>query len=93
MKPKTDVVMSDIIHKIKDIFPFSLSEDELCGDTCTHGCAKKLLDYLYMEITEWEERLENGEIPNFKDIQKITKASKKIYQALEKNNLVDGSAE
>jgi len=88
MKPRTDVVMSDIIHKIKDTFPFSLSEDELCGDTCTYGCAKKLLEYLYMEITEWEERLENGEIPNFKDIRKITKMSKNIYRVLEKNNLV-----
>ena len=93
MKPKTEVVMADIIHKIKDTFPFSLSEDELCGDTCTHGCAKNLLDYLYMEITDWEERLENGEIPNFKDIQKITKTSKKIYRVLEKNNLVGSNSE
>lgn len=93
MKPRTDVVMSDIIHKIKDTFPFSLSEEELCGDTCSHGCALKLLDYLYMEITEWEERLENGEIPNFKDIQKITKMSKNIYRVLEKNNLVGSNSE
>lgn len=92
MKPKTDVVMADIIHKIKETFPFSLTEEELCGDTCTHGCALKLLDYLSMEITEWEKRLENGEIPNFKDIQKITKTSKKIYKVLEKNNLVGSHA-
>ena len=88
MKPRTDVVMSDIIHKIKDTFPFSMGEEELCGDTCSHGCALKLLDFLYMEVTDWEERLEDGYIPNFKDIQKITKTSKKIYRALEKNNLV-----
>jgi len=93
MKHRTDVVMVDIIHKIKDTFPFSLSEEELCGDSCTHGCPLKLLDYLYMEITDWEERLENGEIPNFKDIQKITKTSKKIYRALEKNNLVGSKSE
>ena len=88
MKPRTDVVMADIIHKIKDTFPFSLSEEELCGDTCSYGCALKLLEYMSMEIAEWEERLEDGYIPNFKDIQKITKTSKKIYKVLEKNNLV-----
>ena len=88
MKPRTDVVMADIIHKIKDTFPFSLSEEELCGDTCSYGCALKLLEYMSMEISEWEERLEDGYIPNFKDIQKITKTSKKIYKVLEKNNLV-----
>ena len=93
MKPRTDVVMADIIHKIKDTFPISLSEEELCGDTCMHGCALKLLDYLYMEVTGWEECLENGEIPNFKDIQKIAKTSKKIYKALEKNNLVGNYSE
>ena len=91
MKPKTDVVMSDIIHKIKDTFPFSLSEDELCGDTCSYGCTLKLLEYLYMEITDWEERLKDGEIPNFRDIQKITKTSKNIYRVLEKNNLVSSN--
>lgn len=92
MKPRTDVVMSDIIHKIKEAFPFDMGEEELCGETCTHGCALKLLEYMYMEITEWEERLENGEIPSLKDIQKITKTSKKIYKVLEKNNLVDQNA-
>jgi hypothetical protein len=45
-----------------------------------------------LEITEWEERLENGEIPNFKDIHKITKTSKKIYKVLEKNNLVGSNS-
>jgi len=88
MKPRTDVVMSDIINKIKATFPFAMGEEELCGDTCSHGCALKLLEFMYMEISEWEERLEDGEIPNFKDIQKITKTSKKIYKVLEKNNLV-----
>ena len=92
MKPKTDIVMSDIIHKIKDTFPFSMGEEELCGDTCSHGCALKLLEYMSMEINDWEERLEDGYIPNFKDIQKITKTSKKIYKVLEKNNLVSSSS-
>ena len=91
MKPKTDVVMSDIIHKIKETFPFYMGEEELCGDTCSHGCALKLLEYMSMEITDWEERLEDGYIPDFKDIQKITKTSKKIYKVLEKNNLVSSS--
>lgn len=93
MKPRTDVVMLNIIQQIKDTFPFSLTEDELCGDTCSNGCAKNLLEYLYMEITDWEERLKDGYIPNFKDIQKITKTSKKIYRALEKNNLVGSNSE
>ena len=88
MKPKTDEVMADIIRQIKATFPFDMSEEEMCGDTCSHGCGKNLLEYLHAEITEWEQRLESGEKPNFGDIQKLTKAAKKIHKVLEKNELV-----
>lgn len=92
MKPKTDVVMADIIQQIKENIPFSLSEEEMCAETCAHGCPKKLLEYLHTEISEWEQRLKEGETPNFRDVQKLAASGKKIYRVLEKNHLVDGSA-
>lgn len=92
MKPKTDVVMANMIQQIRETFPFDMSEEELCAEACAHGCPQKLLEYLQMEITEWEQRLENGEIPNFRDIQKLAKTGKKIYQVLEKNHLVKGTS-
>lgn len=88
MKPKTNIVMRKIIQQIKHSFPINISEEELCAETCSHGCPKKLLEYIDVEITEWEQRLENGETPNFGDIQKLSKTSMKIYNVLEKNNLV-----
>ena len=96
MKPKTDVVMADVIRQIKEAFPFELGEDEICGDSCSHGCAKNLLEYMHAEITEWELRLQKGEIPNFGDINKLSRTGKKIYKVLQKNNLVasgDGQTE
>jgi hypothetical protein len=89
MKPKTDVVMADIIQQIKEAFPFEMSEEEMCAETCSHGCPKNLLEYIHMEITEWEQRLEKGESPNFRDIQRLSKTAKKIYAILEKNNLIN----
>lgn len=88
MKPKTDVVMINIIQQIRETFPFELSEEELCADTCSYGCTKKLLEYIQMEVTQWEQRLEVGEMPNFRDIQKLSKTGMKIYRVLERNNLV-----
>lgn len=41
-----------------------------------------------MEITEWENRLENGETPDLNDIKNLAKTSRKIYKILEKNNLI-----
>ncbi len=88
MKPKTTVVMSSIIEQVRAVFPFGMTEEELCADTCTHGCPKKLLEYLDMEITDWEQRLENGEIPNFGDIRKLSGSSEKIHRALVKNHIL-----
>jgi hypothetical protein len=89
MKPKTTVVMFNIIQQIRETFPFAMSEQELCAETCSYGCPKKLLEYIDMEITEWEKRLESGEIPNFRDIQKLSKTGRNIYRVLKKNNLVN----
>ena len=88
MKPKTEVVIINIIRQIRETFPFDISEEQLCADTCSCGCPKKLLEYMEMEITEWERRIENGDIPNFRDIEKLSKTGKKIYRVLEKNNLI-----
>lgn len=88
MKPKTDVVIVDIIQQIRASFPFDMSEEELCAETCSYGCPKKLLEYIHMEITEWENRLENGETPDLNDIKNLAKTSRKIYKILEKNNLI-----
>ena len=88
MKPRTEIVMADIIRQIKENFPFHISEEELCAETCSYGCPKKLLEYIEMEISGWEQRLENNEIPTFRDIDKLSKAGRKIYNVLEKNGLV-----
>jgi hypothetical protein len=88
MKPKTTVVMRNIIQQVRDNFPFAMTEKELCAETCSHGCSIKLLAHIDQEITEWEQRLDNGEIPNVGDIQKLSTLSQKIYKVLEKNHLV-----
>ena len=81
--------MSKIIQLIRENFPFSMSDQELCIGIC-YGCPKKLLEYIDLESTEWQQRLENGEVPSFQDVEKITKVSRKIFRILEKNNLVSG---
>ncbi len=89
MKPSTTVVMRDIIQQIRQEFPFHYGVDELCTDTCAVGCPLKLLEYMEQEVIEWEERLDNGEIPTFGDIQNMSKTGQKIHKVLEQNRLVD----
>ena len=91
MKPKTEIVMADIIRKIRTSFPFEMSEEEMCAVTCSHGCPKKLLEYMHEEISEWEQRLAQGDIPSLRDIDKLSKTARKIYKILQKNRLIDSN--
>lgn len=90
MKPKTPEVMRDIITQIRAKFPFALSSEDLCAETCSYGCPLKLLEYMDAEISQWEMRLNEGQIPTLGDIAKLSKTSRRIYTVLEKNHLVDG---
>ena len=72
--------------------PFDLPEANLCSGKC-NGCSQKLLDYLDTELEDWEYRLDAGETPDFGDINKIAKTSKKIYRVMKKNGLVDNDTD
>ena len=85
-KPNTRDAMYDLVQQVRSAVPFDMSVADICVDDC-YGCPKKLMEYLDMELENWEERLEDGEIPNFGDINTLAKRSKKIARALQKNGI------
>ncbi|MCF7980414.1 MAG: hypothetical protein K9K86_00410 [Pseudomonadales bacterium] len=87
MKPDTRQAMLSMINEARASIPFGLSEAELCSGIC-HGCSKKLLNFLEMELNSWEYRLNQGESPTFGDLQQLAKISRKIYNALAKSGLI-----
>lgn len=87
MKPDTTTAMQSLINEVRFSIPFELPMSELCSGIC-HGCAKKLIDFLDMELGDWEQRLQQGEKPGLGDINKLARTSQKIYRALQKNQLV-----
>ncbi len=87
MKPDTTTAMRNLITQIKDTLPFGGIDDDFCSDTCS-GCSLKLVDFIALEIDEWEYKLDQGEVPNFNDINKLAKMAKKIQAVLIKNNLI-----
>ena len=89
-KPDTRAAMLHLIGQIREAIPFDLTADEICGDSC-QGCSSKLLIYLESELDAWEIRLADGAIPNFGDLNRLAKQSRKIYRALEANGLFTGS--
>lgn len=88
-KPNTSDAMKSLIEQIRKTLPFHLSKEQLCSGCNRHGCAFKLLEYVDSELCDWERRLDSGEVPNFGDIQKLSKVGKKIHKTLQKiGNLV-----
>ena len=88
MKPDTSSAMAQLIRQIRDAIPFDMPEAYACTDNC-NGCSMKLLEFLDMELLDWERRLAEGERPNFGDIQRIARMARKIHRVLLKNGLVD----
>jgi len=88
MKPDTLLAMQNLIKQIKSAIPFDLGKIYACPDNC-RGCSVKLIDFLEVEIVDWEYRLENNEAPNFEDLDKLAKTAKKIHRVLINNGVID----
>ena len=87
MKPNTQQAMKQLIGQIREAIPLDMPEAQMCSESC-RICSKKLLDYLSSELEEWDYRLEQGDIPNFGDLQKLERSGRKIYSILKKDGLI-----
>jgi hypothetical protein len=85
-KPDTRNAMYDLIRQVRTAVPFDMPVADICVDDC-YGCPKKLLEYLDMELDDWQQKLDDGNIPNFGDLNALAKRSKKITTALKKNGI------
>jgi hypothetical protein len=88
MKPDTVIAMYNLIAQVRAALPFEMRGDQLCSESCD-GCSVKLLAFLEQELDAWERRLHDGDKPNFGDLDKLARTSKKIYKVLKKNGLCD----
>ncbi|MCK5001549.1 MAG: hypothetical protein KAS57_00885 [Gammaproteobacteria bacterium] len=88
MKPDTSTAMQNLINEVRATMPFDVGEAQLCADSC-NGCSLKLLEFLDMELQDWEQKLQDGVVPSFGDVHKMGKTCKKIYMVLKKNGLIE----
>lgn len=79
--------MRQLIDRVRREIPFNIPEDQLCGDSC-QGCSSKLLSYLECELDDWELKLANGSIPDFRDLSRLAEKCKKIARVLHQNGLL-----
>ena len=87
MKPDTTTAMRGLIAQIKTTLPLDGVVSGFCSDTCS-GCSLKLVDFLALEIDEWEYKISQLIVPNFKDIDRLAKMATKIRAVLIQNKLL-----
>jgi hypothetical protein len=86
-KPPVAEAMAQLVAQVRTAVPFDTPANELCAGPC-RGCPKKLLEYLDMELCDWQQRLQANEQPSLGDVQCLAKLSRKIYRSLQRNGLV-----
>ncbi len=80
--------MGELIAQIKTTIPFDLPESYICSGRC-NGCSLKLLDFLELQLEEWEDRLLTGEQPNFGDLKKLARIARQVHRVMDRNDLLD----
>jgi hypothetical protein len=88
VKPDTRTAMRHLVAEVRSVMPFDLPPERLCDGACSGGCALKLLDYLDGELETWIGRVDAGEMPNFGDLARLEKTSRKIYRVLARKGLI-----
>lgn len=91
-KPNTTEAMRNLISEVKTAIPLDVLPLDVCNDDC-RGCSIKLVEYISMELENWEYRLDEGDIPDFGDLNKLARSSKKIYAVLSRNGLINSAAQ
>lgn len=86
-KPEIYAAAQELIDSIRDSMPFDVPEATLCDGICI-GCPKKLLNYIEVELDDWQLSVDQKEKITLGDLNKLGRQAQKIYRVLQKNNLV-----
>lgn len=87
IKPDAATAMAQLILNVRRVIPFDMPEAQICGGRCI-GCPKKLLSFLEGEIESWQIRLDGGHPPNLGELNRFGAICRKVYTALQRNQLV-----
>lgn len=87
MKPNTKVAMENLIKEAREKIPFTLSFEGNCEGRCDE-CPFKLLEFLDIDLLNWEARLKRGDVPSLGDVHTLGRQCKEIYNILQMKGLV-----
>ena len=88
-KPTTRQAMQKMLTEIRRNIPFDTPQAVMCADSNScQGCSVKLLEFLAMETDNWQQKLDDGVVPDFRDLAKLEKTARAVYRTLQRNGLI-----
>jgi len=90
MKPNTKVAMENLIKEARTRLPFDFPFESYCEGRCEE-CPFKLMEFLDMDLSDWEYRLKRGDIPNLGDVHRLARDCKEIHDILQKQGFIKDS--
>lgn len=87
MKPRANIAMANLIKEARERIPFNLPLTGFCEGRCDE-CPEKLLEFLDMELEDWDSRLKRGVVPDLGEVSALAKSCREVYSLLEKKGLV-----
>ncbi|MBP9855417.1 MAG: hypothetical protein KBD53_11175 [Candidatus Omnitrophica bacterium] len=88
MKPDVKTAMENLIKEVREKLPFDFPFESHCEGRCEE-CPFKLIEFLDMDLCDWEDRLKRGETPTLSDVHRLGRDCKDIYGILLKKGFID----
>lgn len=87
MKPTVKVAMSNLIAEARKRIPFNVSLSSDCEGRCD-VCPYKRLEWLDIELSDWQKRLNRGDTPTLTDLEILARNCKEVYEILHKEGVI-----
>lgn len=88
MKPNTRAAVANIVREARQKLPFHVNFDGNCEGRCEE-CAFKLLEFLDLDLSYWEYRLNRGDTPSLGEVHTLGKDCLRVYQLVRDQGLLN----
>lgn len=86
MKPTTREAMAGLIKEAREKIPFHMSFAGDCNGRCDE-CAYKRLEFLDIDLSDWDYRLKRGDVPNLGDVHALARSCKEVYAIVQREGI------
>lgn len=87
MKPDVKAAMENLIKEAREKLPFNYPFESECEGRCEE-CPFKLMEFLDIDLCDWEDRLKREETPTLTDLHRLGRDCKEIHDILLKQGFI-----